>query len=152
MNNPEVISYFDPVTFTGSHLVIDPQSNKCAIVDSVLDYDQSNGRTSTASADKIIEEVLKRGLELEYLIETHAHADHLSAAPYLQSKLGGLIAIGAHINTVQETFGKIFNAGPDFATDGRQFDHLFSEGDSYKIGSLEGRVMHTPGHTPACNW
>ena len=150
MSNPEVISYFDPDTFTGTHIVIDPQSNKCAIVDSVLDYDPSNGRTSTASADKVVEEVLKRGLELEYLIETHAHADHLSAAPYLQSKLGGKIAIGEHIDRVQQTFGKIFNAGSDFATDGRQFDLLFADGDSYQIGSLEGRVIHTPGHTPAC--
>ncbi len=148
--NPEVISFFDPDTFTGTHIVIDPQSNLCAIVDSVMDYTPANGRTSTASADKVIAEVQKRKLEVKYLIETHAHADHLSAAPYLQKKLGGQIVIGEHIDTVQQTFAKIFNAESNFATDGRQFDMLLSEGDTYEIGSLQGRVLHTPGHTPAC--
>jgi glyoxylase-like metal-dependent hydrolase (beta-lactamase superfamily II) len=150
MGNPEVLSFFDPDTFTGTHIVIDPESNSCAIVDSVLDYDPPTGRTSTASADKLIETIKSRGLQLELHIETHAHADHLSAAPYLQEQLGGKIVIGSDISIVQETFGKIFNAESGFATDGSQFDQLYTDGDTYQIGNLQGRVIHTPGHTPAC--
>jgi len=150
MGNPEVLSFFDPDTFTGTHIVIDPESNSCAIVDSVLDYDPPTGRTSTASADKLIETIKSRGLQLELHIETHAHADHLSAAPYLQEQLGGKIVIGSDIIIVQETFGKIFNAESGFATDGSQFDQLYTDGDTYQIGNLQGRVIHTPGHTPAC--
>ncbi|MEZ5936964.1 MAG: MBL fold metallo-hydrolase [Hyphomonadaceae bacterium] len=148
--NPEVKSFFDQATNTVSHVVIDPQGEACAIVDSVLDYDAAAGRTSTKGADAIIEFVKARNLKVEWILETHAHADHLSAAPYLKQKLGGRIAIGEHIREVQDIFGKVFNAGPDFAHDGSQFDHLFKDGDVFHIGGLEARTMHTPGHTPAC--
>ena len=147
---PTVQTFFDEATFTATHLVIDPATKHAAIVDSVLDYDPKSGRTSTASADEVIALVKAEGLTIEWLLETHAHADHLSAAPYLKQRLGGKIAIGEHIRTVQETFGKVFNAGPEFATDGRQFDHLFKDGETFHVGELKGRVLHTPGHTPAC--
>ena len=150
MQTPEVISWFDPDTFTGTHLVVDNETKRCAIIDSVLNYDAASGRTSKTSADKVIAEINARQLQVEWIIETHAHADHLSAAPYLQEQLGGKIAIGAHIDTVQQTFGKVFNAEADFATDGRQFDHLFADGDIYRVGNLEAKAIHTPGHTPAC--
>ncbi|MFZ2872736.1 MBL fold metallo-hydrolase [Zavarzinia sp.] len=147
---PVVHSFFDEPTFTVSYVVEDPATKVAAIVDSVLDYDPASGRTSTASADQLIALVKARGLTVEWLLETHVHADHLSAAPYLKKVLGGKIAIGANIKVVQGIFGKVFNAEPEFATDGRQFDKLFVDGDTFKVGAIEGRVLHTPGHTPAC--
>jgi glyoxylase-like metal-dependent hydrolase (beta-lactamase superfamily II) len=146
---PSVHCFFDEPTFTASYVVHDPETKKAAIIDSVLDFDAPSGRTSHASADEIIAYVRDQGLEVEYLLETHAHADHLSAAPYLQAELGGQIAIGREILTVQKTFGTLFNTGPDFATDGSQFDRLFEDGDTFRIGNLEGVVLHVPGHTPA---
>lgn len=148
--NPQVEAFFDPATFTWSYVVSDPATKRCAIIDSVLDYDAAAGRTSTASADRLIAHVREQGLVVDWLLETHVHADHLSAAPYLRQALGGQLGIGALITRVQDTFGKLFNAGGDFATDGRQFDRLFEDGDCFAIGSLEARVLHTPGHTPAC--
>mgnify|MGYP001451353540 CR=1 FL=1 len=148
--NPIVQAFFDEATFTVSYVVSEPDGPHCAIVDSVLDYDPKAGRTSTKSADAVIAHVRERNLTVDWILETHAHADHLTAAPYLKEKLGGQIAIGAHITDVQGIFGKVFNAEPGFRADGSQFDHLFADGDSFRIGSLEGRVMHTPGHTPAC--
>ncbi|PWR24929.1 MBL fold metallo-hydrolase [Zavarzinia aquatilis] len=147
---PVVHSFFDEATFTVSYVVEDPATGIAAIVDSVLDYDPASGRTSTESADRIIALVKDKGLTVEWLLETHVHADHLSAAPYLKTALGGKIAIGANIKVVQGIFGKVFNAEPEFATDGRQFDRLFVDGDTFKVGEIEGHVMHTPGHTPAC--
>ena len=147
---PLVHAFFDEPTFTVSYVVEDPATKIAAIVDSVLDYDPASGRTSHDSADKIVAFVKEHGLTVEWLLETHVHADHLSAAPYLKAALGGKIAIGANIKTVQGIFSKVFNAEPGFATDGRQFDHLFSDGDIFAVGTIEGRVMHTPGHTPAC--
>ncbi len=143
-------SFFDPATFTYSYVVTDPTSKRCAIIDSVLDYDPAAGRTSYASADRLIAYVREQHLHVDWLLETHVHADHLSAAPYLKRELGGQLAIGENITVVQNTFGKLFNAGTEFATDGRQFDHLFKDGDTFQIGSLEARAIHTPGHTPAC--
>ena len=128
----------------------DPDSKKSAVIDSVLDFDHASGRTSTHNADKIISFIEKNKLDLEWIIETHVHADHLSGAPYIQEKIGGKIGIGEHICTVQNVFGKIFNEGTEFQRDGSQFDKLFKDGDFYTIGSLNARVMHTPGHTPAC--
>ena len=148
--SPEVTAFFDEATFTVSYVVRDPNSRKAAIVDSVLDFDQAAGRTDTRSADQIIAFVREREYEIEWLLETHVHADHLSAAPYLQEKLGGKIGIGANITVVQDTFGKVFNEGTEFQRDGSQFDKLFRDGDSFHIGQLRGDVMHTPGHTPAC--
>ena len=148
--NPQVEAFFDPATFTWSYVVSDPATKHCAIIDSVLDYDAAAGRTRTASADKLIDYVRAENLTVDWLLETHVHADHLSAAPYLRQALGGKLGIGALITRVQDTFGKLFNAGSEFATDGRQFDRLFGEGDRFAIGSLEARVLHTPGHTPAC--
>lgn len=148
--NPEVTAFFDEATFTVSFVVRDPASAKCAVVDSVLDFDYASGRTDTRSADAIIAALEASGLEPVWLLETHVHADHLSAAPYIQERLGGKIGIGEKITEVQETFGKIFNEGTRFQRDGSQFDRLFKEGDTFEIGSLAGRVMHTPGHTPAC--
>jgi len=147
---PDVTAFFDEATNTVSYVVKDPYSAACAIVDSVLDFDSAAGRTSTESADAIVEFVRSRGLRVAWLLETHVHADHLSAAPYLQRALGGWIGIGEHIRIVQDTFGKVFNAGPEFQRDGSQFDHLFKDGDDFSIGGLTGRVLHTPGHTPAC--
>ncbi len=147
---PEVTGFFDPETNTISYVVKDPNSSSCAIVDSVMDIDYAAGRISYASADKIIDFVQKNGLKVEWLIETHAHADHLSAAPYIQGKVGGKLGIGENIKIVQEVFGKIFNEGTEFQRDGSQFDRLFKEGDTYKIGSMTAFAMHTPGHTPAC--
>lgn len=146
----DVTAFFDEATNTVSLVVRDPASKACAIIDSVLDFDYSAGRTDTSSADRIIEHVRAEGLETVWVLETHVHADHLSAAPYLQQKLGGKIGIGANITIVQNTFGKIFNEGTEFQRDGSQFDRLFTEGDSFEIGALKARVMHTPGHTPAC--
>jgi glyoxylase-like metal-dependent hydrolase (beta-lactamase superfamily II) len=147
---PEVKSFFDPATFTVTHVVREPGGKHCAIVDPVRDFDPKSGRTSTKSADAVIAYVEKEGLTVDWILETHAHADHLTAAPYLKEKLGGKIAIGEHIKTVQTVFAGVFHTGPEFASDGSQFDHLFADGDTFKIGALEGRVMHTPGHTPAC--
>ncbi len=148
--SPTVNSFFDETTNTVSYVVADPNSRKCAIIDSVLDYDPKSGRTDTRSADAIIAHISERGLEVEWILETHAHADHLSAAPYLKEKLGGRIAIGEHIREVQKIFKGVFNLEAGFAIDGSQFDHLFRDGETFRIGTLEGRVMHTPGHTPAC--
>lgn len=147
---PEIKGFFDPATDTISYVVADPATRRAAIIDPVLDFDPKAGRTSTKSADAIVAHVKENGLAVDWLLETHAHADHLSAAPYLQQQLGGRIAIGEHIAEVQSTFKKVFNAGPDFATDGRQFDRLFKDGETFRIGSLEAQVLHTPGHTPAC--
>lgn len=147
---PIVTAFFDDATNTISYVVQDPNSKAAAIVDSVLDFDYSSGRTDTASADEIIAFVQKEGLEIQWLLETHVHADHLSAAPYLQDKLGGKIGIGDRIKIVQDTFGKVFNEGTEFQRDGSQFDQLFVEGDSLHIGQLRMDVLHTPGHTPAC--
>lgn len=146
---PEIASFFDPATYTVTYIVHDPATMKAAIVDSVLDFDPNSGRTSTLSADKVIDFVTSKNLKVEWLLETHAHADHFSAAPYLQEKLGGKIAIGAEITTVQNVFGKLFNAGTDFERDGSQFDALFGDGDTFTIGNLPVTVMHVPGHTPA---
>jgi len=147
---PHVEAFFDHTTFTYSYVVSDASTQRCAIIDSVLDYDPASGRTSYASSDRLIDYVKTHKLQVDWLLETHVHADHLSAAPYLQRELGGQLAIGEHITTVQNTFGKLFNAGSEFATDGRQFDHLFKDGDTFAIGSLQARAIHTPGHTPAC--
>ena len=147
---PEVTAFFDEATFTVSYVVRDPASTAAAIVDSVLGFDYSSGRTDTRSADMIVDYVRENGLEIDWVLETHVHADHLSAAPYLQEKLGGKIGIGAEISVVQDTFGKVFNEGTEFERDGSQFDALFSEGDTFEIGALKGRILHTPGHTPAC--
>ncbi len=148
--NPEVKAFFDEPTNTVSYLVRDPGSAACAIIDSVLDFDAAAGRTSTRSADAIISDIRERGLKVEWILETHVHADHLSAAPYLKDALGGRTGIGENITIVQETFGKVFNAGTEFQRDGSQFDRLFKDGDTIGIGELTGRCMHTPGHTSAC--
>lgn len=145
-----VTSFFDPTTYTYSYVVRDPASQACVIIDSVLDYDPASGRTKTASADNIVAFVREQKLVVEWLLETHVHADHLSAAPYLKQKLGGQLAIGAQITTVQQVFGEIFNADAQFATDGSQFDRLLNEGDTLTVGDLSVQIMHTPGHTPAC--
>jgi glyoxylase-like metal-dependent hydrolase (beta-lactamase superfamily II) len=147
---PQVTAFFDKDTNTISYVVKDPNSKSCAIIDSVMDIDYAAGRISYKSADLIIEYVRNNNLEVEWLIETHAHADHLSAAPYIQGKLGGKIGIGEKITVVQHTFGKVFNEGTEFQRDGSQFDRLFTDGDTYTIGSMTAFVMHTPGHTPAC--
>nr|WP_151975544.1 MBL fold metallo-hydrolase [Erythrobacter sp. EC-HK427] len=146
---PVVEAFFDEATFTVSYVVHDPATLEAAIIDSVLDYEPAAGRTSHASADAIIAYVTSNNLKVTWLIETHAHADHLSAAPYLQEKLGGNLAIGAQIVRVQEVFGKLFNAGTEFERDGSQFDHLFGDGDTFRIGAIEGIALHVPGHTPA---
>ncbi|OZG75470.1 MBL fold metallo-hydrolase [Hahella sp. CCB-MM4] len=148
--HPQVIAFFDEPTNTFSYIVKDPNSNACAVVDSVMDFDYPSGHTSYESADRIIQYIRGNHLTLEWIIETHVHADHLSAAPYIQEKLGGKLAIGNAITTVQDTFGKIFNEGTEFQRDGSQFDRLFADGDSYTIGTMTAYAMHTPGHTPAC--
>ncbi len=147
---PEVTAFFDEQTNTVSYVVKDPNSTSCAVIDSVMDIDYAAGRISYGSADKIIAFVTKNGLHVEWLIETHAHADHLSAAPYIQGKLGGKLGIGENIKIVQEVFGKIFNEGTEFQRDGSQFDRLFKDGDTYEIGGMSAFAMLTPGHTPAC--
>ncbi len=148
--HPKVTAFFDEPTFTYSYVIQDPASNHCAIVDSVLDFDYASGTTKTSSADEILTFVSSQGLTVDWILETHVHADHLSAAPYLQEKTGAKLAIGSHITTVQDTFGKAFNAGTEFARDGSQFDALLKDGDEIRIGELKGFAMHTPGHTPAC--
>ncbi len=147
---PDVKAFFDPATNTISYVVKDPESNACAVVDSVMDIDYAAGRITYDHADEIIAYIEQNGLKLEWLIETHVHADHLSAAPYIQSKLGGKLGIGDKITVVQDTFGKVFNEGTEFQRDGSQFDRLFSDGDTYKIGGMTAFAMYTPGHTPAC--
>ncbi|WP_322891302.1 MULTISPECIES: MBL fold metallo-hydrolase [unclassified Yoonia] len=147
---PEVKAFFDEATNTISYVVREPQGSACAIVDSVLDYDPAAGRTDTTSADAIIAWVKDQGLTVAWILESHVHADHLSAAPYLQQHLGGKIGIGSNITIVQDTFGKIFNEGTEFQRDGSQFDALFKEGDTFHIGQMRADVLHTPGHTPAC--
>ena len=147
---PQVKAFFDEPTNTFSYVVRDPASNACAIIDSVLDFDYASGSTDVRSADAIIAYVQSNQLQVAWILETHVHADHLSAAPYLHQALGGKTGIGAMITVVQDTFGKAFNAGTEFARDGSQFDRLFNEGDSFSIGGLSGYVLHTPGHTPAC--
>jgi glyoxylase-like metal-dependent hydrolase (beta-lactamase superfamily II) len=146
---PAVKTFFDEATFTATHLVYDPEAGAAAVVDSVMDFDQAAGRTSFDSADRIIDYVGEQGLKVEWLLETHAHADHLSAAPYLQEHLGGQLAIGEQIRTVQEVFGKIFNEGTGFARDGSQFDRLFGDGDVFTLGGISAMALHVPGHTPA---
>ncbi|MCW3846011.1 MBL fold metallo-hydrolase [Sphingomonas sp. LB-2] len=146
---PRVRAFFDEATFTASYVVHDPATRRAAIIDSVLDYDPASGRTSHASADAMVAYVEAEGLTVDWLLETHVHADHLSAAPWLQQRLGGQLAIGRAITVVQEVFGKIFNAGTEFARDGSQFDRLFDDGDAFAIGKLQAAVLHVPGHTPA---
>jgi glyoxylase-like metal-dependent hydrolase (beta-lactamase superfamily II) len=150
MKHPVITHFFDEPTNTFSYIVQDPDSSACAIIDSVLDFDYAAGRTDVRSADDIIQYVRNNQLSVEWILETHVHADHLSAAPYLHEQLGGKTGIGEKIVEVQEVFGKAFNAGTEFARDGSQFDHLFKEGDTFQIGGLEARILHTPGHTPAC--
>lgn len=147
---PEVKAFFDADTNTVSYVVKDPSSTACAIIDSVMDIDYAAGRISYANADAIIAYVKEHALTVEWLIETHAHADHLSAAPYIQGKVGGKIGIGENIRIVQDVFGKIFNEGTEFQRDGSQFDRLFKDGEIYRIGNMTAFAMHTPGHTPAC--
>ena len=147
---PIVRTFFDEATFTATHVAHDPATRRAAIIDSVLDFDQPSGRTSHASADAIVEYVTREDLTVEWQIETHAHADHLSAAPYLQERLGGRIVIGRHIVTVQRVFGDIFNEDDRFARDGSQFDRLMADGETFRLGEIDGIVLHTPGHTPAC--
>ena len=147
---PSVTGFFDKASNTISYVVKDPGSNACAVIDAVMDIDYAAGRLSYESADRMIAFIRDNGLALEWLIETHAHADHLSGAPYIQDKLGGKIGIGTGIVKIQEEFGKIFNEGTEFQRDGSQFDRLFEDGDTYQIGGMNVFTMHTPGHTPAC--
>ncbi len=148
--SPDVTAFFDHATNTVSYVLRDPQGRGCAVIDSVLDFDYASGRTDTRSADQVIAFLRREKLDLQWILETHVHADHLSAAPYIQQEVGGRIGIGEDITVVQDTFGKVFNEGTEFQRDGSQFDRLFSEGDSFHIGQLRGDVLHTPGHTPAC--
>ena len=150
MKNPNVHAFFDNATNTISYVVSDPDTNKCAVIDSVLDFDYSSGRINYTSANEIISFIKENNFELDWIIETHVHADHLSAAPYIQEKLGGKIGIGSKIKIVQDTFGKIFNEGTEFERDGSQFDRLFNDNDIYHIGNLKAHTIETPGHTPAC--
>jgi glyoxylase-like metal-dependent hydrolase (beta-lactamase superfamily II) len=148
--NPTVAPFFDPDTWTVTYVVYEKPGAACAIIDSVLDYDPKSGHTSTHSADRVVKFVRENQLTVEWILETHAHADHLTAAPYLKEILGGKIAIGENIRTVQDVFKKIFNLERQFAVDGSQFDHLFSDGEKFAIGNLKGEVIYLPGHTPAC--
>lgn len=150
MAAPTVLSFFDNATKSYSYVVADEGSGVCAVIDSVLDFDIKSGRTSTKGADALIAAVKQRNWRTDWVLETHAHADHLTAAPYVKAKLGGRTAIGASIPVVQETFRKIYNLSSDFTSDGGQFDHLFRDGEEFKIGNLTARVIATPGHTPAC--
>jgi glyoxylase-like metal-dependent hydrolase (beta-lactamase superfamily II) len=147
---PQVHGMFDPATWTVTYVLHNGQGSDCAIIDSVLDYDPKSGRTRHVSADKVIDYVTANGLKVQWILETHAHADHLSAAPYLRAQLGGKIGIGANITQVQSVFKGVFNLEPGFKQDGSQFDHLFQEGEAIPLGDLSGEVMFVPGHTPAC--
>lgn len=147
---PEVFDFFDEKTNAASYIVKDPSSSKCAIIDSVLDFDVTSGTIKTDFADQLVQKIHDLDLEVDWVIETHVHADHLSAAPYLAKKFSAKIAIGSNIDVVQKLFGKIFNAGTEFQMDGSQFDVLFEEGDTFEIGNMVAEVLHTPGHTPAC--
>ena len=147
---PTIRTFFDEATFTATHVVYDPATKRAAIIDSVLDFDQAAGRTSHESSDAVIAYVREQGLTVDWLLETHAHADHLSDAPYLQQKLGGTLAIGRDIVTVQDVFGKVFNEPAVFARDGSQFDRLMSDGETFQVGELGAIALHVPGHTPAC--
>lgn len=147
---PLVHGIFDPTTWTVTYVVYEKPGSACAIIDSVLDYDPKSGRTQHHSADKVIDFVRAHDLRVEWILETHAHADHLSAAPYLKQHLGGKIAIGDHITSVQKVFAGVFNLEPEFRQDGSQFDALIKEGESFKVGALEGNALYVPGHTPAC--
>lgn len=150
MQHPDVTGFFDEATFTISYVVSDPETRCCAIIDSLLDYDQASGRTNTDSADKLIAFVRNKNLTCEWIIDTHVHADHLTAAPYIREQIGGKTGIGSGVPIVQRVFGEIFNEGQSFHTDGSQFDHMFEDGEYYQIGDLKARAIHTPGHTPAC--
>lgn len=147
---PLVHGIFDPATWTVTYIVYEKPGSSCAIIDSVLDYDPKSGRTKHTSADKVIDFVKSQNLKVEWILETHAHADHLSAAPYLKQHLGGKIAIGDHITTVQKVFAGVFNLEESFRQDGSQFDHLIKEGESLSVGNLQGQALFVPGHTPAC--
>jgi glyoxylase-like metal-dependent hydrolase (beta-lactamase superfamily II) len=147
---PLVLGLFDDDTKTVSYAVGDPATSEAAIIDSVLDFDPKSGRTSTQSADRLIAAIREQGWRVSWILETHTHADHLTAAPYLKAKLGGRIAIGEHVRAVQGVFSNVFNLGPDFAADGSQFDHLFKDGEEFRIGEIVARAIYTPGHTPAC--
>ncbi|MEP6355833.1 MAG: MBL fold metallo-hydrolase [Hyphomicrobiales bacterium] len=147
---PDVASFFDEETNAVCHIVKDPASSACAVIDSILDFEMASGTISTGFADMIIGEINKRGLKVGWVIETHVHADHLSAAPYISERTGGKLGINARIDEVQKVFGKVFNAGTDFEMDGSQFDALFEDGATFKIGTMDVNVIHTPGHTPAC--
>ncbi len=147
---PNVAGFFDEETFTVSYLVADPATKSCAIIDSVLDFDPVSGRTKQRSAERLLTHIAAQALKVEWVLETHVHADHLSACDHFKTKFDSKLGIGEHVATVQRTFGKIFNAGPEIARDGSQFDRLFKDGDTFPIGHLAARVMHTPGHTPAC--
>ena len=148
--SPRIHTWFDPVTFTATHVVVDPDSNACAVIDSVRDFDPDSGRTANTSALGPLTYVQEHELAVQWVLETHVHADHLSAAPLLQQRLGGRVAIGQHVTAVQEEFGDLFNAIDDFARDGSQFDHLFQDGERFQIGGLQAMALHVPGHTPAC--
>ena len=148
--SPDIDAFFDAATSTYSYVVSDPVSKRCAIIDPVLDYDPAAGRTSHAGAERLVEHVREQGLQVDWVLETHVHADHLSAATFLKSELGGRLGIGAHITEVQATFARLFNTGSDFVADGRQFDRLFEDNEGFSVGTLEARALHTPGHTPAC--
>ena len=147
---PEVKTFFDEPTNTASHVVSDPATGHCVVIDSVMGFDAPSGRTDSAPADQIIAHIKENGLTLDWVLETHVHADHLSGAPYLKEQLGGRIGIGSHINDVQSVFKTVFNAEPSFSTDGRQFDHLFADEERFQVGEIEAWAMETPGHTPAC--
>lgn len=142
--------FFDSTTSTISYLVIDNETNYSAIVDSVLDFDPNSGRTRSTSADRLVARVRELDLRVEWILETHVHADHISAAQYLKEQVGGRVGIGAHILNVQNVFGTLFNVGTEFGRDGRQFDKLFSDGETVAVGGLAVQALHTPGHTPAC--
>ena len=150
MSTLSVQSFFDPDTFTISHVAWDPETSRAAIIDSVLDFDPASGRTATRSAELLVDFVRKTGLEVDWILETHVHADHMSAAPFLHKTLGGTIGIGGHVTDVQKVFGDLFDAGADFARDGSQFGHLFKDGERFSIGNIEAEAIWTPGHTPAC--
>jgi glyoxylase-like metal-dependent hydrolase (beta-lactamase superfamily II) len=148
--NPQVTAFFDEATFTVTYLVADPATKRAAIIDPVLDFDPASGRTSRASADAVLAAVAARGLSVDWILETHVHADHLSAGEYLRDKLSARLAIGAEVKAVQKTFAAIFNAEASFSVEGAQFDHLFADDEAFTIGTITARALHTPGHTPAC--